>query len=96
MVTSLMEMLELARFFHMATSIIQLESSDKILLINKNYDAIIFISKNFILRKIRVANFADIIKIVAMFIKTNFEDSNKVRRIRNNILKCNLNLYFLI
>ena len=46
----------------------------------------IFISKNFILRKIRVANIADIIKIVTMFIKTTFKDSNKVRRIRNNIL----------
>ena len=56
---------------------------------------IIFISKNFILRKIRVANIADITKIVTMFIKTTFKDSNKVRRIRNNILNAILICIFL-
>ena len=41
----------------------------------------------FILRKPRVAIFADIIKIVTMFIKKMFEDSKKVKRIRNNASK---------
>ena len=38
----------------------------------------------------RVANFADIIKTATMFIKTTFKDSEKVKRIRNYVLKCNL------
>ena len=41
----------------------------------------------FILRRSRVANFAEIIKIASMFIKTTFRDSNKIKRIRNYILK---------
>ena len=44
----------------------------------------------------RVVNFADIIKIATMFIKTTFKDSKKVKRIRNYVLKCNLYLYFFI
>ena len=39
---------------------------------------------------------ADIVKVVTMFIKTVFEDSKKVKKIRNYAPKCNLNLYFLI
>ena len=31
--------------------------------------------------------FADIIKIVTMFIKTTFKESNKVKRIRNHELE---------
>ena len=50
----------------------------------------------FDLRKPRVAIFADIIKIVTMFVKAIFKDSKKVERIRNYLLKCNLYLYFLI
>ena len=38
----------------------------------------------FILRRPGVAIFADIIKIVTMFIKNFFQDSKKVKRIRNN------------
>ena len=34
-------------------------------------------------KKSRVTNFAGIIKIATMFIKTTFKDSNKVKRIRN-------------
>ena len=49
-----------------------------------------------ILRRSRVAIFADIIKIVNIFIKTIFKDSKKVKRIRNYLPKCNLYLYFLI
>ena len=50
----------------------------------------------FILRRSRVANFADIIKISTIFIKTTFKNSSKVKRIRSNALKCNFFLYFLI
>ena len=50
----------------------------------------------FNLGRLRVANFADIIKIATMFIKTTFKDSKKLKRIRNYVLKCNLYLYFLI
>ena len=40
-----------------------------------------------ILRNPRVANFADIIKIVIIFIKTTFKESKKVKKIRNYALK---------
>ena len=63
---------------------------------DRNYDVITFVSKTFILRRPRVANFADIIKITTMFIETIFEESKKVKIIRNYVLKCNLYLYFLI
>ena len=42
----------------------------------------------------RVPTFADIIKIVTMFIKTIFKDSRKVKRTRNYVSKCCLYLYF--
>ena len=48
-----------------------------------DYDAITFISKYIFLRRPRVANFADIIKIATIFIKTTFKDSKKVKRIRD-------------
>ena len=41
----------------------------------------------FILRRSKVTNFAEIIKIASMFIKTTFRDSNKIKRIRNYVLK---------
>ena len=40
----------------------------------------------------KVANFADIIKIVTMFVKTIFKDTKKVKRIRIYAPKCNLYL----
>ena len=58
---------------------------------DKNYDVI-----TFILRRPRVANFADIIKIANKFIETTLQDSKKVKRIRDYVLNCNLYLYFLI
>ena len=39
------------------------------------------------LRRPRVVNFADIIKIATIFIKTTFKDSNKIKRIKNYVLK---------
>ena len=47
-------------------------------------------------RRPSVTIFADIIKIVTMVFIIIFEDSKKVRRIRNYEPKCNLCLYFLI
>ena len=43
----------------------------------RNYDVITFIS-----RRPRVTTFADIIKIVTMFVKTIFKDSKNVKRIK--------------
>ena len=64
---------------------------------DRNYDVItFFVKKIFILRRPGVAIFADIVKIMTMFIKNIFKDSRKVKRIRNNALKCNLYLYFLV
>ena len=65
-------------------------------MIERNYDVITFISKYFILRRSRVAIFADIIKIVAKFIKIICKILKKVKRIRNFVSKSNLYLYFLI
>ena len=42
-----------------------------------------------------VAIFADIIKIITMFIKTIFKESRKVKRVRNYVPKCNLLSVFL-
>ena len=61
-----------------------------------SYDVITFTSKYFILRKPGVDYFADIIKIVTIFVKAIFKDSRKVKRITNCVLKCNLYLYLLI
>ena len=43
-----------------------------------------------------VARFADIIKILTIFIKKVSKDSRKVKRDRNYVLKCNLYLYLLM
>ena len=50
------------------------------------YDVITLFQKTFILRRPGVVVFADIIKIVTMFIKTIFKNSRKVKRIRNKKL----------
>ena len=44
----------------------------------------------------RVASFADIIKIVTMFIKAIFRDSKKIKSIRIHVPKYDLYMYFLI
>ena len=56
----------------------------------------LYFKNTFILRKSKVVNFAEIIKIATMFIKKTFKDSKEVKRISNSSLKCNLYLYFLI
>ena len=55
-----------------------------------------FFQNTLILRRPGVAIFADIIKIVTMFIKTIIKDSRKVKRIRNYESKSKLYLYFLM
>ena len=62
----------------------------------KNYAVIIFFQNTFVSTKSDVATFADIIKIVTIFIKITIKDSRKIRRIRNYVSKWNLYLYFLI
>ena len=52
----------------------------------KSYHVITFISNYLILRKLIVADFADIIKIATVFVKTIFKDSKKVKRIRKYVL----------
>ena len=47
---------------------------------DRSYDVIAF-QNTFILRRFGVANFADIIKIVTMFVKTIFKDPRKVKKI---------------
>ena len=54
-----------------------------------------FCQDNFSSRRPRVAIFADIIKIVTMFINIIFLDPKKVKTIRNYISKRSLYLYFL-
>ena len=63
---------------------------------DKNYDVITFFQKTFLLRRLGVAIFADIIKIVIMFIRTIIQDSKKVKRIINYESKFNLYLHFLM
>ena len=45
----------------------------------RNYDITTFNGKYIFLRKYRVANFADIIKIATMLIKTTFEDLKNLK-----------------
>ena len=63
---------------------------------NKNYDVITFISKYLFLTSPGVVIFADIIKIVTIFIKTITKDSRKIKRIRNYLSNSNLYVYFLM
>ena len=65
-------------------------------IINKHYDVINVILNTFNLRRPRVTNFADIIKIATMFNKTTFKDPNKVKRIKNYVSSFCRYLYFLI
>ena len=60
------------------------------------YDAITFISKYLDFKKSWSNQFADIIIVATMFIKSTFKDSEQVKKTRNYVLKSNLYLYFLI
>ena len=63
---------------------------------DRNYGVINIISKYPDFKKTSVVTFADIIKIVIMFIKTITKDSRKVKIIRNYVSKSNLYVYFLM
>ena len=63
---------------------------------DRNYDVITIISKYPYFKKVGVVIFADVIKIVSMFIKTITKDSRKVKRIRNYVSKYNLYVYFFM
>ena len=56
----------------------------------------LFFENTLTLRRPEVAIFADIIKIVTMFIETIVQDSRKVKRIIKYISKSSLYLYFLM
>ena len=58
----------------------------------RNYDVVTFTSKYLFLRRPRVAIFVDIIKIVAMFVKTIRKDSKTLKELetmyQNTICIC--------
>ena len=92
-------MLEIPNFSHMTTFTILFKSLDKILLVTSRIEIMTsqhLFQNIFILRRSRVAMFADIIKIVTIFIKTGFKDSKNFKTIRNYVPKSNPYLYFLI
>ena len=63
---------------------------------DRSYGVKTFFKNTLILRRPGVANFADIVKIGTVFIKTIIQDSGKVKRIINYVSKSNLYLYFLL
>ena len=79
MITSLIEMLQLPNFGHMT----QYNFSCKINFFDdfivRNYDVITVILKYLYLRRPGEVSFADITKIVTMFIKKIFECSKKLK-----------------
>ena len=91
-------MMQLPNIGHMTTSIIKFESCHKNLLVTSWAEIMTsspLFQKTLTLRRHRVVIFADIIKIVTMFIKKIIKDPRKVKRIRNYVSKSNLHLYFL-
>ena len=56
----------------------------------------LMVTNTLLLRRIREANFAKIIKVLPIFIKKTFKDSQKVKRIGYYALKRNLYMYFSI
>ena len=95
MITSLTEMLELPNLDHMTKST-YLSHVKNFLLVTSWTEIMMsqpLLQNTFVLRKARVDNVANIIKIPTTFLK---EDSKKVKRIRNYVLTNNLYMYFLI
>ena len=50
-------------------------------IIDRNYDVITFVSNAFILRRLTIANFDDIIKIPIMFIKKYLKTQKKLKEL---------------
>ena len=99
MITSLIEILQVPNFGHMTTSTVSFESRDKILLVTSWIEIMtsqLLFQNTLILRRPRVVNFTDVIKIKIKFMKTTYKDSKKVKRIKNYIIKCNIYLHFLM
>ena len=95
MITSLTEMLELG---HMTTLPYNLSHMIKLLVTpwtNIMMSQPLF-KNTCILRRLEVTIFVDIVKIVTIFKRTTFKDSNKAKIIKNYASKCNLYLNFLI
>ena len=93
-ITSRIKALELLNFGHMNASTIQIESRDKILLVRSLTEIITSWSlfQNNILRRPGVAVFADIIKVITMFIKKSLKTQEKLKELeimyRNAIYIC--------
>ena len=63
---------------------------------DKNYDVINIVSKFLYFKKVRSTYFADIIKLVTIFIKRISKDSRKVQKNRNYVSKSRLYVGFLM
>ena len=77
-------MLELSNFGQINTSTILSELRDESLLVTswlKNMTPKPLFQNTFVLKRPRVDNFTDIIKVATVFIKTTFRDSNKVKKL---------------
>ena len=96
MITSLIEIAKLPNFGQMAKSTIKFVLRIKICwwCLDTNYD--IFNSKFLFLRKPRVNIFADIIKILTIFIEKIYKGLKKVKRIRNCVSKRNICIIWFI
>ena len=90
MIISLREVLELPKYGHKTPSTVKYDSRNKILLVTSSAEIMTpksLFQNTFILRNPRVAIFADITKIVTIFITKN---QKSVKRNRNYVPKCNL------
>ena len=65
-------------------------------ILDRNYDVKNFILKYLYFKKTWSNHFADIMKIVIIFIRTIFKDLNNVKTIENDASECTLYLYFWI
>ena len=89
MITAAKGILELSNFGHMTTWL-TLQN-----FVGDDMDIKYDLHNTFVLRRPRVASFANMIKIATTFFKKTFNDSKKVKRIGNHVLKCKFYLYFL-
>ena len=72
----MLPILQLPIFGHVATSTIKFDSRNKTLLVTSWT-----IQNTFILRRLWVAKFPDIIKIATIFVKTTLKDSKKLKEL---------------
>ena len=81
-ITSVKEMLNLTNYGHIAKSKIKFELGHKFLaqIMERSYDAIIFISKHFYLKETGVKSLTNIIKIMIMLVKKRIYWLNKFQK----------------